>query len=294
MVCDKSKKMYEACFKRLTNALQKQNIDIFNQQMTIEQIKEILISFKIKNATKNNYLKSLVYNHKINTITLSDKLLDDIQQFMIKNNEEYIERTKKGLLNDSLMNNYLEWPDIIYTFKHKILKDTDIKNIIITALYVLQPPRRLKDYSHMIYCKRKPSEIKKEFNYLILTKYPQMIFNNYKTCNKYGQQELFIESKELINLLSNYVDSYHIKTNGLLFPNGEEDFKKTLKNTFYRYCEKNISVSILRHSYITYSTKNNLLDLMESREELSKKMGHSVNTQLNYYINEKYLKNTIL
>ena len=294
MVCDKSKKMYESCFKRLMNAFKKRNIDILNQQITIEELKEILKSFKIKNATKNNYLKSIVYKHKINTITLSDKLLQDIQDLMIKNNEEYIDRTKKGLLNDSLTKNYLEWPDIIYTFKHKILKDSDIKNIIITALYVLQPPRRLKDYSQMIYCKRKPSKLKKEFNYLILTKYPQMIFNNYKTCKKYGEQDLFIESKELINLLSNYIDSYHIKTNGLLFPNGEEDFKKTLKNTFYKYCEKYISVSILRHSYITYSTKNNLLDLMESREELSKKMGHSVNTQLNYYINEKYLKNQIL
>ena len=118
MVSDSSKKIYDSCFKKLTNAFEKRNIDIFNQQTTIEEIKQILISFKIKNATKNNYLKSLVYKHKTNCILLSDKMLQDIQELMIKNNEEYIERTKKGLLNDSLMNNYLEWPDIIYTFKH--------------------------------------------------------------------------------------------------------------------------------------------------------------------------------
>ena len=104
MVCDKSKKMYESCFKRLMNAFKKRNIDILNQQITIEELKEILKSFKIKNSTKNNYLKSIVYKHKINTITLSDKMLEDIQDLMIKNNEEYIESSSEENGNEQKTN----------------------------------------------------------------------------------------------------------------------------------------------------------------------------------------------
>jgi len=291
-ISEPSRKLYENAFKRLEKAN-------FNQQMTIEEIEEIVNNFKVKDKpikkqTRNNYLKSIIYAHKINKINLEKNLISQIQDLMKSNNEEYINNQKKGILNESLSKNYLEWTDIISIFKSKIINDNDIKNIFIVALYILQPPRRLKDFIKMKVVKRRDKKLNKDFNYLVNTKYPVFIYSNYKTSKTYGTQEIFIESTQLIDLMKNYIDSYHIKSNNLLFPNGEEDFKKSLRETFHKYCGKYISVSILRHSYITYATKYNLLDLLQERENLSLMMGHSINTQLQYYINEKYLKNEII
>jgi hypothetical protein len=291
-ISESSKKVYENAFQKLLN-------NNFNQNISIDELKEILNCFTvknkpIKNTTKNNYLKSIVYAHKTNKITISDQLMKDIQELMKSNNLEYTTRQKQGILNESLSNNYLDWGEIINIFNNHIKKDTDIKNIFIVALYVLQPPRRLKDFINMKMVKRRDPRLSKEFNYIVNTNYPVFVYNNYKTAKTYGTQEIFIESQELIQIMKNYIDSYHIKANNLLFPNGEEDFKKCLRETFIKYSQKSISVSILRHSYITYATKHNILDLLQDRENLSLMMGHSINTQLQYYINEKYLKNKII
>lgn len=291
-ISESSQKLYENAYRRLLKAN-------FNQKMTIKEIEEIINNFKVKDKpikkqTRNNYLKSIIYAHKTNKIELDKKIISDIQDLMKSNNEDYIDRQKKGKLNESLSKNYLEWTEIINIFKNKIIKDNDIKNIFIVALYVLQPPRRLKDFIKMKLVKRRDKKLNKDYNYLVLTKYPVFIYSNYKTSKTYGTQEIFIESDELIDLMKKYIESYHIKSNNFLFPNGEDDFKKTLRETFHKYCGKYISVSILRHSYITYATKHNFLDLFEERENLSLMMGHSINTQLQYYINEKYLKNDII
>ena len=56
-----------------------------------------------------------------------------------------------------------------------------------------------------------------------------------------------------------------------------------LKSIFNSYNNKQVSINILRHSYITYKHQKGELDTVEQREKLASKMGHSIQLQLEYY-----------
>ena len=62
-------------------------------------------------------------------------------------------------------------------------------------MYTLLPPRRLKDYQLMRYSERSQdiTRLNKKYNYLVVDKDDGdedviLIFNNYKTSKRYGQQ----------------------------------------------------------------------------------------------------------
>lgn len=261
----------------------------FNPSMSFNALKKILDSFKIKESTKNNYYKSLLYINKEQKI-LNDDFYNSIQTEIKKINNRAFQKTIKGLLNEQQKKNYLSWNEILKTFEQIKTDEKNQLKILLVALYVLFPVRRVLDYQKMIYTTKKPKQKKEDNNnYFVDIKKPYFIFNNYKTKTTYKQQIFIINNDELINIIRDYVNNEKIKNNDLLINLNHNAFIAKLRNLFYKYTKKFISVNILRHSYISYMTNSQKLNIPYDRHQLALSMGHSLYTNLNYYIDEKNL-----
>lgn len=144
--------------------------------------------------------------------------------------------------------NWMSWEEVMKCF-HAL----DPKSIeyLATALYVLQPPRRNKDFSLMKVVPEYAETMDKEFNYMD-AKNKKFIFNNYKTQGAYGSQVIDIPEPIMDIIQSHYKLKkkfepfflLHTKTNDQLSENG-------LTRILNRVFGKKVSVSMLRNIYLT-------------------------------------------
>ena len=93
------------------------------------------------------------------------------------------------------------------TILSNISKLKKIDDVLIHALYTLQPARRL-DYRYVKITTE--TDINKlndpSTNYLMISSHPhKFVFNNYKTYKKYGQQVLAVQDKDLNNIIDHYI-----------------------------------------------------------------------------------------
>lgn len=155
-------------------------------------------------------------------------------------------------------------------------KDNDDK-YLISCLYTLIPPRRIKDYSNMYYITSKNNKKEKSKNYFCL-KEKCFIFNNYKTNKTYGEQIIKIND-ELFKILEKYVNKYKKKNGDILLDINNDKYDNKIK----RLLKDSLGCGVdnLRHSFISYTYSNQLLSIQEI-QELSNLMGHSIKTHLGY------------
>ena len=147
-----------------------------------------------------------------------------------------------------------------------------IQDYIIASVYVLIPPRRLMDYSEF----KLKDFVEGEDNYM---KSSMFYFNKFKTA-KFKKDSFKVPTK-----LKNIIQKWARITNSpyLLFQSRNKDKQISpsyLNSTLHRIFGKKISVNILRHSYLTnyYADVPALRDI----KELNEKMGHSLETSLEY------------
>lgn len=166
---------------------------------------------------------------------------------------------------------------------------------LLLSLYTLVPPLR-SDYN-LVAIYKNDKDIKYD-NYLILNKNPYLVITKYKTAKTYKDIKIDLPKK----LVKEIKESLKLKPREFIFvqKNGKP-YEKS--NTFNRWAnrtlkslfdKKNISLSTLRHIYITRRD----LKLEEKsgleRSKVANVMGHSVGTQQNYlwhtYVKEKNKK----
>ena len=154
---------------------------------------------------------------------------------------------------------------------------------LLLSLYTLVPPLR-SDYN-LVAIYKNDKDIKYD-NYLILNKNPYLVITKYKTAKTYKDIKIDLPKK----LVKEIKESLKLKPREFIFvqKNGKP-YEKS--NTFNRWAnrtlkslfeKKNISLSTLRHIYITRRD----LKLEEKsgleRNKIAQIMGHSVGTQQNY------------
>jgi integrase len=175
-----------------------------------------------------------------------------------------------------------------------------ILRFLILSLYVLIPPRRNLDFLCMWVIKDdKRSEMLNVRNYLILEE-DEFIFQNYKTSKTYG---LKIEKipEELMNNIKFYL-KFHPSLVGISKKPNTYKFLVNFKgegfdqvhnvNAITRILNsvfgKNISTSILRHSFITHTLGGDIAKL----ETIAQNMGHSKEMQAKYVKTDKIKQTT--
>lgn len=186
---------------------------------------------------------------------------------------------------------YMSFKDI--EKKRDSLKIGSIDRLLL-SIYTMIPPLR-SDYDKIAIYKNEKDVIDDIDNYLIWNKDPYLVIRKYKTSKTYKDIKIDLPN----NLIKEIKESLSVKPRCFLFlqKNGKPYDKP---NTFNKWAnrrlkdlfdKKNISLSTLRHIYITRRD----LKLEEKsgleRKEISNIMGHSISTQQNYlwhtYLKEK-------
>ena len=183
------------------------------------------------------------------------------------------------------------------TYLNKVRKDHIIEakeedlmkyqDYLISALYTLNPPRRL-EYANMLiieYAKLQSTPIKerKERNYLVIKNNNlYFLFNNYKTVKSYGIQKIEIKNK-LKEIIKDWIKIN--KSNYFLIGKNKKELSsnnlgKMIIRIFSNEKQPNIGLNILRHSYI--SSLFNVIENIDKRNKVSSLMAHSVIMQNQY------------
>lgn len=211
----------------------------------------------IKNSSKININKSKD-EYKIILLEYSEYLNGIV--IKIKNNKKKLD--------------YPKWKTLINI---NIDQLTD-QNKLIYNLYVLMPPRRIKDYINFVYVSNINNIIDQNNNYCFIDyenlNNSKFIFYNYKTFKTYGIQKLII-SDDLLKFIIEYVKNQNIKDNEKLIKiNSNTRFIEALNKIF------GYSVDIIRHSFIDYLYTLNLS--YSELDKISFYMAHNIKQQQKY------------
>jgi hypothetical protein len=160
------------------------------------------------------------------------------------------------------------------------------RDFLILSFYLLQEPRRNKDYFFMKVGKKADDK-----SNWILMKDAKFVFNDYKTFSTYGTQTIDV-GEELLKLLKIYISHHPLKkqkTFSLLVNADGTDLKNSnfITLTLNRLLGRKIGVSMLRNMFLTDKFKGGVLEqqeLMKDISETATAMGTSLGTALNTYI----------
>jgi hypothetical protein len=255
--------------KKYIPELEKQIIQIRTYTATIGFILTLIKNFELSNE-KYSLLWKTEYKSKMDNV--KDKRMSGI-----------VDKNKKG---------YIIWNDILKKYNELRLmhvsphlnKEANI--ILILAIYVLIPPRRLKDYY------RVKLEKNEEDSYIDLTvKTPYILIKEHKTASTYGKwlKELPKELLELIksSIKDNPRDYLFLSKKGTEFEYGDKginSFTKQVNRDLELIFKEPVTVNNLRHAYATYQIdryKKNEITVKELNQG-ALDMGHNLIQQLLY------------
>jgi hypothetical protein len=178
----------------------------------------------------------------------------------------------------------VDWKTII----KKTNNYTDItQDQMLMNIYTLISPKRL-DYNRL-FITRNQFIPENEHNYIqILSKTKSnIVLNEYKTSKKYGTQETKLSAK-LAKIIWEYIHAFPEKKylfeteTGKSYANAES-FGKYLRTVFSKALGEPISVNTLRHSWVTYTRRNDLSKKEKLRIAID--MGHSAEVANDYDLN---------
>lgn len=238
---------------------------------------------------RNHYKNDNSFKAYINILTvISSHLLTidkSIHQTLTKVgifiNKKVQDKREENVLDEEDHNKIIDLdPSTVIT---NISKLPRIDDILIYALYTLQPARRL-DYRNVKITTE--TDINKlndlSTNYLIINRLPyKFVFNDYKTYKTYGQQVIPIEDKFLSNIIEYYINDKRLKSGDYLFSLlrdkreviKEPAFSKKISDVFEKVYGIPISVRFLRMSWATHFYSSN--PSIKQIKEFTKTMAHS-------------------
>lgn len=231
-------KLYTSNLKRLNNGVVPTTATFLKDTAKIQAV----IDKYAMNTKKSYYITIVSYlkDKKIPKKTLqfyTDKMMELNQQFR-DNSDKKTEKQEA---------NWISWDEVMKRYSE--LPPKSLERLIL-SLFVLQPPRRSKDFFLMKIVPSYSETMDKAFNYLDWSAM-RMYFNNYKTKGTYGTQTIVVppELQEVLQkqfpLKKKFDPFFLLEVNGKRLP--DNGITRILNKVF----GKNVSVSMLRNIYLT-------------------------------------------
>jgi len=250
---------------------------------------------KVKQHSTTAETERSYYTAVLSTLSRIDKekyksLIDTYRALQNATQKDISKVRQTNLQTIDEKRNWIDWDDILkYTNDNWTSKDKLIK-----ALYTCIPPRRL-EYGNLILTDDNTFDDDKNYLVLIGNEPYFILLNRYKTYKKYGTYIINLQNKEvdelkylnyksLLDAIKLYLKENIIKNGDYLFGKKyESDFGKEL-NKVWEGTNKNISVDLLRHSFITDFVKKIRHSKVNDAflKKYSDVMGHSSQMFLQY------------
>jgi hypothetical protein len=193
------------------------------------------------------------------------------------------EKDKDQKLSEKQEKNYVPWKELaeVQTRLAGMEKTSAMwKQFLVVSLYTLNAPVRA-DYGEMeVHSKR---DKKRTENELIWNSKPVFVFRKYKTAKTYGVVEIPV-SAPLRKVIAGWFEHLGNVPQYLLggSSSSSNTFAVYVADTFKKYTDKEVGVSLLRHSYITEHFPK--LNTIKQKEDLARRMLHSKDLQEKYRI----------
>ena len=304
-----TKKTYKGYIERM-----KQRNILINNDVELA-INKLINDKNMNENTVALHLNSLSWFKREELKTKDVKEIKISEIIILQRLRKIINEKKKRIEMNNMKNKYttsqeknkMTWKEIEEVYKIISVKQKtkiEKRDYVLLSLYIKQAPRRNdfwnmyidndyiipNDEKEIIWHNDRNKDIgykkietKEEKNYYVSkenTAY--LIYNNYKTVDTYGRQIIEI-SKELKEIIDEYIKYMGLLNGSKLLNLNNSGTKKRLIDLFKRYAKKSISVSMLRHIYITEKYNKGELKITNDRYILSQRMAHNMTTQLNYY-----------
>ena len=205
--------------------------------------------------------------------------------------KKYDSERKDNKMTPAEESKFITWSALqcIYRAEISNLNTTAIpmRDLALVSLYVGIPPRRAADYQ-LMYIANAGTSMQADRNYLMLDrgKVAALIFNVYKTSNRYGTYTVDNIPDDIVRVLTEYLRVAGLRPGGLLFPTRSNTqynsgaFSNLIGTIFKNLTGRRATVNILRHAAITHFLRKKRT--VASREAYALKMGHSVAMQALY------------
>jgi hypothetical protein len=298
-ITDSSRKLYLANLIRLNGGQQPKNLKFLSD---VDAIKEKLQKYKPN--TQRSYiisivslLKGLKEKQQKKFSKLYDTyytILDEMNKALKDNTAKTDKEEKEWIGQDAVKAKLEEQMKVLEQIKdNKKLTPEEYEkllHLVVLSLFVLQKPRRNKDYQEAYITKKYKPEYGTEKNFLDLFK-NEFLFNNYKTQGTYKTQTCSLNP-----LLREIIDFY-LKFHPLKSRFREKDAlvpllvdyqgepltsNNALTRMLYKIFGSKIGSSMLRKLYLT----DKYADVMKQMKEDVADMGTSTATAQNNYIKE--------
>jgi len=196
---------------------------------------------------------------------------------------------EEWLSREELMSIYDKLKSEMIFIKRKVWSSEEFdkfRNFLILSFYLLQEPRRNKDYFFMKVGKKADDK-----SNWILMKDAKFVFNDYKTFSKYGTQTIDV-GEELLKLLKIYISHHPLKkekTFSLLVNADGTNLNNSnfITLTLNRLLGRKIGVSMLRNIFLTDKFQGGFIEQQELIKDISETctaMGTSLGIALSTYI----------
>lgn len=294
-ITESSKKLYLANLTRLNGGVIK-NLKFLDN---VDAVKEKLEKYKPN--TQRSYIISIVSLLK----SLKEKqkkysklydsyyaILDGMNKSLKDNTEKTEKEEKEWIGQDAVKEKFETNMKVIEELKDKKKLTTEeyekLLHLVVLSLFVLQKPRRNKDYQDAYITKKYKPELGTEKNFFDLFK-NEFHFNNYKTQGTYKTQTC--EANPLLREIIDFYLKFHplkakLKEKDALIPllvdeKGEPFTQNnSLTRMLYKIFGSKIGSSMLRKLYLT----DKYADVMKEMKADTQAMGTSTGTAQTNYI----------
>ena len=207
----------------------------------------------------------------------SMEILDDV----------YREQSMSAQLTDRERKNWVSWTKILEKEKQLAENEYGSFDHLLLAMYCLIEPLRQNFGNVRIFIREAPQEVrdKAETNYLVMLGRHQaeLVLNEYKTARKYGTFQRNLPEK-LVRVIEHSLTDYPRKHLFVDYDGNpyvkQNSFTQFSNRTLLRIFGVRITVSLLRHSYISNIDFNE--ELPSALFQKAKNMGHSIGMQQQY------------
>lgn len=197
-------------------------------------------------------------------------------------NQAVKNRYSEGFATARQTSTFISWTTVLDKYKEVAKREYGSKKHLLLAMYILEAPKR-QDYGNVQFIMSGKPLIDGQ-NYIVLSKdgSGKLILSNYKTEKHYGTLD-FELSKDLMHVI---ITSMKAAPRKYLFetrdgkPYTDDAYIKFTSRVFGDLLGEGVTVTTLRHSKIKYEYENGMTH--KQREELSKRMCHSIGMQSSY------------
>jgi len=268
MLSDKTSKVYSTAIERMENRPAAEAITWIMSQAWSDSYKKV-------------YLSALKHRETAAGRTPPDLITDTIKKIALDVND----KAKAQKLTAKESDKYVAWPELVKA--RESLKVAGGMDYLLASLYTMTAPVR-NDYANMMILHKTPTKAQiakyKAAGYnlcVLLKRAGYFLFLNYKTAKTYGDVKLKIP-KQLYDVIIQTTGGTLADRTMLLNGMSEAYTGIRLQRIFHRAIGKDVTINILRHSYITHMRHGEMP--LAKKEELAKSMMHSP------YEGELYIK----